>query len=158
MNFPSLFSDFTPSLKDEEEEDNEFDFKNLIDIEQKKKESKHQNQIESDRNTIMLKEYYFFRINNIDYKFYFNEREGKTFLTYYKLDDQDDAIVKTSINLGDLRDYLILQDEQISDYKVTIRLRYLDSSKSPLEFNCYNREDFVKFIAKLEVYVKKGKN
>ena len=114
------------------------------------------------------------RIENIDHKFSFTERSGQTFLVYYKYNPGDDEIIvlensfnsnneslssanKKYINLNDIRDYKVLNTQEGKDYhKATIKLRFLEKNKSPLEITSYVKGEYIKFISKIERYVKQA--
>jgi hypothetical protein len=187
-------SDFAKNPNLEEEENNQnFDFRNLIDKEQKKirKESSPSNKTGSQMNTLNLnsspdtnflntpqinfKENFMFRIDNIDHKFSFSEKNGQMFLVYYKYNNDEDEIIrlknsfnnsnndsnssvkKKFISLNEIRDYQILNSQEGKDYhKATIKLRFLENNKSPLEIISYVKGDYLKFITKIEKYVKKA--
>lgn len=120
---------------------------------------KENSQINPDLNAfseINFKETYMFRLNNVDYKFSFFEKNSATFLSYYKhLTSDDENSTKTLIDIEELKDFMVSTDESSKISKSIIQIRYKDQSKVPLEFISYNKSDFEKFIQKLEKHIKK---
>lgn len=147
--------------KIEDHLDQGFDFRNLIDKEHKKIEinpsfntQKNMSLISQEIN---FKENYMFRINNQDYKFTFSDINGQICLSYYRYTSEDDSSLnKTIIALSDIKDYVVVIEEGKDYYPAIIKFRFNDTTKSPLEIISFVKNDYSKFIAKIDNYVKKG--
>lgn len=161
----------------EDEEGNNFDFRNLIDKEQQKKSEKEpvkhlatisSSNLESSPDNFILgqgeinfKENYMFRINNVDHKFSFTETKGQIFLAYYRFSPDEEDVrnspgKKNTTPLTDFKDYMVAVDEGKDYHRALIQLRYNDTNKSPLEIISYVKSDYLKFINKIDKYVKKA--
>jgi hypothetical protein len=110
---------------------------------------------EKQEDDIKFKESFLFRINSSNYKFTFTHSDtlGKGLLTFYNYDDEGSP--KNVINLDDLRDYLVVSNNE-GKWKGLLQLNYKDSNKPSLEISAFDKSDFEKFIWKLNRYVKKA--
>ena len=109
-------------------------------------------------NEINFKDSYVFMIGSLDYKFYFVEKNEQLFLSYYKCGSYDDSakLKSTSILIREFKDFNIIVKDGKSYHHRIIKLRYTDSNRAPFEIVSHVKNDYERFVNKLEKLVKKG--
>ena len=109
-------------------------------------------------NEINFKDSYVFMIGSIDFKFSFIDKNAQVFLSFYKCSSDNDSekLKSTLIPLREFKDFNIVVKDGKSYHHRIIRLRYLDANRTPLEIISHVKNDYDKFVNKLEKYLKKG--
>jgi len=78
-------------------------------------------------------------------------------LCYYKCSSDDDsARLKSSVvPLREFKEFCVIIEDGKAYFNRIIRLRSNDSNKGSIEIYCHVKEDYEKFVIKLEKFVKK---
>lgn len=109
-------------------------------------------------NEINFKETYVFMIESHDYKFSFLEKNGQMGLNYYRCDSDDNSVKSktTFIFLKELKDFYVVIEDGKNYHSRIILFRFYDPSRNNLEIISHVKQDYDKFVSKLEKYVKKA--